>query len=130
MKEYHKIQTVFKRDMENEGKSLLVGQWTMPEFERRKEILDGLITRECTCKINEWWLQRPDVEDVARKLSLDIVPVIGSGTLHECIDRVRNGMGSTWCKFEAEGIVARPATELVSRGGHRIITKIKCRDFR
>ena len=33
MKEYHKIQTVFKRDMENKGKTLLIGQWTLPEFE-------------------------------------------------------------------------------------------------
>jgi hypothetical protein len=33
MNEYHKIQTIFKRDMENKGKTLLFGQWTMPEFE-------------------------------------------------------------------------------------------------
>ena len=30
---------------------------------------------------------------------------------------------------EAEGIVARPKTELNTRGGHRLIAKIKCRDF-
>jgi len=206
MKEYHKIQTVFKRDMENKGKSLLVGQWTMPEFEYlagnqwvytekvdgtnirimfdgekvsfggktdnaaipaklverlRERFPDGSAFKasfDCgdVClygegygagiqkggtyrpdqdfvlfdvKVGDWWLQREDVEDVARKLLLDIVPIIGSGTLHECIDRVRGGMESAWGKFQAEGIVARPATELVSRGGHRIITKIKCRDF-
>lgn len=207
MREYHKIQTVFKRDMESHGKLLLEGQWTMPEFEYlarnpwvytekvdgtnirilfdgervsfggktdnamipaklvgrlRERFPDGTALRSVfdggnVClygegygagiqkgggayrpdqdfvlfdvKVGEWWLQRPDVEDVARKLSLDIVPIVGVGTLYECIDRVRGGMESTWGKFEAEGIVARPATELVSRGGQRIITKIKCRDF-
>ena len=33
MNEYHKIQTVFKRDMQKNGKTLLEGQWTLPEFE-------------------------------------------------------------------------------------------------
>jgi hypothetical protein len=35
MKTYHKIQTVFKRDMDAPGKKkpLLYGQWTRPEFE-------------------------------------------------------------------------------------------------
>lgn len=33
MKEYHKINTIFKRDMENGGKALLEGQWSCPEFE-------------------------------------------------------------------------------------------------
>ena len=36
---------------------------------------------------------------------------------------------STWGDFEAEGIVARPKTELMARNGSRLITKIKCRDF-
>ena len=31
MNEYHKIQTIFKRDMERNGKTLLEGQWTLPE---------------------------------------------------------------------------------------------------
>src|SRR3990172_7551310 len=30
---YHKIQTVFKRDMTNNGKTLLIGQYSRPEFE-------------------------------------------------------------------------------------------------
>lgn len=206
MKQYHKIQTVFKRDLENRSKSLLIGQWTMPEFEYLAnnkwvytEKVDGTNIRimydgenvsfggktdnaslpaklldrlrvlfpdtekfksafDCidVClygegygagiqsggkyrptqdfvlfdvKIGDWWLQRADVEDVARKLSLDVVPIVGGGTLNDCIRLVQDGLGSTWGKFLAEGIVARPATELVSRSGHRIITKIKCSDF-
>jgi len=33
MKEYHKIQTLFKRDMEAPGRPLIEGEWTTPEFE-------------------------------------------------------------------------------------------------
>ena len=33
MNEYHKIQTVFKRDIQSKGKTLIEGQWTLPEFE-------------------------------------------------------------------------------------------------
>lgn len=80
-------------------------------------------------KVGDWFLQRPDVEEIAAKLSLDIVPIIGCGTLLEMIDLARHGIGSTWGRFEAEGIVARPAVELKTRAGHRIITKIKTKDF-
>lgn len=209
MKQYHKIQTVFKRDMENNGKTLLEGQYSMPEFEflannqwTFTEKVDGtnirimwsdgkvqfggktdsaaipakLVERlrerfpndlgfqasfpNCdgdVClygesygpkiqkgggnyrsdqdfvlfdvKVGEWWLQREDVVDVARKMGLDVVPVLGCGTLADGIDMVRGGFNSSWGEFQAEGIVARPTVELCTRGGKRIITKIKCRDF-
>ncbi len=80
-------------------------------------------------RIGEWWLQRKDVEDIAQKLGLDIVPIIGSGTLYGMIEMAKEGFNSTWGDFQAEGIVARSAIELKSRDGHRIITKIKCKDF-
>ena len=81
-------------------------------------------------RCGRWWLQRGDVEDIAAKLGLDVVPVIGSGTLKEAVELARAGIRSTWGDFEAEGIVARPKVELQTRGGQRIIAKIKCRDFK
>lgn len=33
MSEYHKIQSIFKRDMASKRKTLIEGQWTLPEFE-------------------------------------------------------------------------------------------------
>ena len=77
----------------------------------------------------EWWLRRDAVQDVAHKFGLDVVPVIGRGTLVEAVDLVRAGFDSRWGSFTAEGIVARPETELCDRAGRRIITKIKHRDF-
>lgn len=81
-------------------------------------------------KVGDWWLKREDVYDVAAKLRLDVVPVIGRGTLYDAIDLVKNNLKSAWGDFEAEGIVARPTTELFTRSGDRIIAKIKARDFR
>ena len=207
MKEYHKIQTVFLRDPATNLKTLLVGQFAMPEFEYLSrnfwvftEKVDGTNIRVMfdgeeitfggktdntqipaflinqlnetflpklpdfraiftgpTClygegygakiqkgggnyrpdqdfvlfdvKCGEWWLQRKDVEEIQKKLNLDIVPVIGTGSLLDMLDMVETGFDSTWGSFRAEGIVARPATELMTRGGHRIITKIKHKDF-
>lgn len=79
--------------------------------------------------VGEWWLDRDAQTDIAGKLGLDIVPVIGVGTLHGMIDMARDGFDSRWGKFGAEGIVARPLVELKNRKGARVITKIKHRDF-
>ena len=80
-------------------------------------------------RVGGWWLQRADVEDVARKLSCDVVPVLGRGRLADMVTRVLEGITSAWGEFPAEGIGARPTTELCTRAGHRIITKLKGRDF-
>ena len=160
MKEYHKIQTVYKRDPETRFKTLLHGQYSLPEFEFLKdnpwvftEKVDGtnirviweqgkiafggktdnaqipvpLLNRlndlflpmndkftkifddASVClygegygakiqkvgkhygptqefvlfdvKIGDWWLERSNVVDIAQKLGIDVVPIIGEGTL-------------------------------------------------
>ena len=84
-------------------------------------------------KVGQWWLERNNVGDVAAKLDLMVVPEIGQGSLSKMVKRVGDGFVSTWATseaFSAEGIVARPASELRTRQGHRIITKLKHRDFK
>lgn len=207
MREYHKIQTVYLRDPATNHKTLLEGQFAMPEFEYlalnpwtwtekvdgtnirvirdgdtvtfggktdRAQIPAKLVARlqerfpdagafadvfgdAPVClygegygagiqkggvyrpdqdfvlfdvTVGEWWLQRPDVEDVADKMGLDVVPVIGTGTLPEMVEVARAGFASAWNAAPSEGIVARPATELRTRSGHRLITKVKHKDFR
>lgn len=82
-------------------------------------------------KIGDWWLQRDSVEKVASDLGVEVVPVIGQGTLAHAIEVVREGFPSArWPGVDvAEGLVIRPAVELFDRGGRRIITKIKHKDF-
>lgn len=209
MKTYHKIQTIFKRDPDTKHKTIIEGDYSLPEFEFLannewvftekvdgtnirvmydgtvkfggksdnaqipSKLVERLIERfpdakqlsstfpfenPQVClygeghgakiqkgggnyrsdqdfvlfdvKVGDFWLQREDVEDVAKKLDLEVVPIIGSGTLHDCVSLVKNGITSTWGDFQAEGIVARPKTELCCRNGDRIITKLKCKDFR
>lgn len=81
-------------------------------------------------KVDKWWLRRKDVEDIAKFFGLDIVPVIGEGTLTKMVEQTQEGFNSIWGNFLAEGIVARPKIELVCRNGSRLITKVKHKDFR
>jgi len=75
------------------------------------------------------WLIRELVEDIANRLNIDTVPIIGEGTLLDAVAMCRYGFDSQWGDFEAEGIVARPDVELLDRRGNRVITKVKCKDF-
>jgi|GEM_PF-166217 len=208
MNTYHKIQTVYKRDPETKYKTLLDGDFSLPEFDYLRnnewvftEKVDGTnirvmqndgkvtfggktdraqipaklierlydtfmpLTKQLSdvfnssdvclygegygqkiqkgganyrkdqdfvlfdIRVGRWWLQRKDVEDVAGELGLDIVPIIGKGTLQDMVSMAKEGITSTWGDFQSEGIVARPSTELVTRSGQRLITKIKTRDF-
>lgn len=75
------------------------------------------------------WLERDNVEDIANKLNIKVVPIIGKGTLEEAIQLVKTGFNSKIGKLAAEGLVMRPEIELSDKRGHRIITKVKYRDF-
>lgn len=210
MKEYHKIQTVFLRTPESKFKTLMEGQWALPEFEALKDMpwvwtekIDGTNIRvmwdgrEATfggktdnaqipatlvkvllqkftaekmqavfgdtpvclygegfgvgiqkdgrnylpdvvdfilfdCKVDQWWLTRPNLEDVAAKLDIGIVPVIGTGMLMEAVAFVKAGYKSAIARDKAliaEGLILKPVVELFNRQGDRIIAKIKYRDF-
>lgn len=81
--------------------------------------------------INGYWLERSNIEDIAKKLNLDIVPIIGYGTLYDALSMVSvNGVPSTFGDFISEGLIAKPTVRLLNNKGERIITKIKTRDFK
>lgn len=80
--------------------------------------------------VGPWWLRREDVWDVAEKLGLRVVPSLGRGSLPWASEHVKADIVSTWGGFPAEGMVGRPAVDLFSRKGERIMAKIKARDFR
>jgi len=204
---YHKIQTVYLRDPENRFKTLLEGQFALPEFEYLAsnqwsftEKIDGTNIRvgwDCeqvlfggrtgntqiptflSARLQELfpmskfirlypdtpmtlygegygakiqkgggnyipdgvdfilfdvmiggnYLERHNVEDIADKLKVETVPVIGTGTLFEAVEMTREGFQSTIGTQVAEGLVMRPVVELMSRTGKRVIAKIKYKDF-
>lgn len=210
MIEYHKINSVFKRDPQNNSKTFLIGQYAVPEFEYLSgnewvwtEKIDGtnvrvgwngqaidlggrtsdaqmplflvkrlqelfandalaavfgtepgnvmLVGEGYGAKIqkagglykpdgcdfilfdvliDDVWLERANVENIAAKLGVGVVPIVARGSLAEAIEAVKVGFPSAIGTAQAEGLVMRPAVELKDRRGHRIITKLKHRDFR
>jgi len=79
--------------------------------------------------IDGFWLLRKSIEDIAKGLSLSVVPIVGHGNIEQAIEFVKKDIKSQWGDFEAEGIVLTPQIELFKRNGERIITKIKGVDF-
>lgn len=80
-------------------------------------------------RVGDWWLRRADLEDVAGKFGLGVVPEVLTGTLDEGVEYVRENPTSEWGEFPAEGVVGRPGAELRDRAGKRILVKIKVRDL-
>lgn len=76
------------------------------------------------------WLERHNIEDIATKLTINPVPIVGEGTLLEGVELVRSGYASHLRATPPEGLVMRPKVELFNRKGERVITKIKVKDFR
>lgn len=84
-------------------------------------------------KVNGWWLDRKACEEIAQKLNLPIVPLVGYMTLPEAIEYVKKGFKSTIAEnpeYDAEGLVLKTPCGLKFRNGERIITKIKTCDFK
>ena len=79
--------------------------------------------------IGENYQSRESVEDIAKAFGLEIVPIVLSGTIKEAVDFIKTKPTSTIGKAKMEGVVGRPKVELKDRCGHRLIVKIKCRDF-
>jgi hypothetical protein len=78
------------------------------------------------------WLTRSACEDIAQKLGIEIVPLIGYFTLDEAVEFVKKGFKSVIAQnpdYDAEGLVLRAPCGLLTRMGERIITKIKHCDF-
>ncbi len=92
-------------------------------------IPDGVSFILFDVNIGEMWLERHNVEDIAEKLKIKAVPVVGKGTLLEGVAMVKGGYESRLRKTPPEGIVMRPEVELFNRRNERVIAKIKAKDF-
>lgn len=94
-------------------------------------IPDGVSFIMFDVQVGRVWLKRDSVEDIARAFGVDVVPIVGEGTLDEAIAYVKGNPQSTISQkpLAMEGIVCRPCCELMDRMGKRVIVKIKPRDF-
>ena len=82
-------------------------------------------------RMGGWWLSDENMRDVAGKLGLDAVPYLGEMTIEDATDKVRAGFRSylNGGMAQAEGMVGRPIETLFDKKGHRLIVKLKTKDF-
>lgn len=91
------------------------------------------------CLVDTWWLKRDDLEDVARKLGVKCVPVLG--VIYDLpkslldleniikISHVATEENNNFCAM-AEGIVALTDPYLFNKKGQRVMWKLKVKDFK
>jgi len=83
--------------------------------------------------VNEkWWLNYEQVNEIAGRFGLEVVPLFGEMTLEAATEFVRAGFKSKCAvnaSKDAEGLVGRPLETLFDKKGHRLITKLKTKDF-
>ena len=79
--------------------------------------------------VGDTYLNRESVEDIAKAFALETVPIVLRGTIKDGVDFVKSHPYSTIGEVEMEGVVGRPKVELNDKLGHRLIVKIKYRDF-
>ena len=123
---------LFREKLPDEGEVILFGEGYGAKIQKGggNYKADGCDFVLFDVMIGGTYLERENVVDIGEKLGVRVVPVVGVGSLNAAIETVRAGMESAWGNFAAEGLVMRPAVELVTRRGHRIITKVKTRDFK
>jgi len=81
--------------------------------------------------VDGWWLERKNVEDIAKKLKIDVVPSLGIRTIKEIVSLVKGKFPSAVSKetLTAEGIVARSHPLMLFRDGSPIMFKLKVKDY-
>lgn len=75
------------------------------------------------------WLKRDAIENIAKAFGIEAVPIVLKGTLQQAVDYVKSKPKSTIGEADMEGLVCRPAIDLLDRMGQRVIVKVKVADF-
>lgn len=75
------------------------------------------------------WLERENIEQIAKTFGIDVVPIVMVGTLYEAIEYVKGKPKSTIGTADMEGLVCKPEVDVLDRQGNRIIVKVKVVDF-
>lgn len=81
--------------------------------------------------VGDMFLERENVEEIAKAFNIDVVPVFPFKTLQEAIDHVKTRPFSPVGKglIESEGVVGVPKVRLTDFRGNRVIVKVKTCDF-
>ena len=79
--------------------------------------------------VNDTYLDREAVENIALAFRISVVPVVLVNTINDAINYVMTKPNSTIGTAPMEGLVGRPAVELKDKNGKRLIVKVKVCDF-
>ncbi len=76
------------------------------------------------------WMERTSIEDIAKTFNIEAVPIVMRATLQEAVDFVKTKPKSILnSDVSMEGLICKPAVDILSRVGKRMIVKIKVEDF-
>lgn len=82
-------------------------------------------------RIGNWWLQRGHVRDLASKLGIPMVPDLGIMEEEQIVEFIKSKPLSQCSRIPQmmEGVVCRSDPLMLTRSGHPVMFKLKCRDF-
>lgn len=81
--------------------------------------------------INGIYLERWNIEDIAKSFDVSVVPIVFRGTVEQAVEYIKGKPKSVISEEEKEmeGIVGTPVVGIFDRSGNRVIVKVKVRDF-
>ncbi len=108
--------------------AVFYGEGVGPDIQGNKYEEFGIIIFDI--KVGKWWIKALDVNPIAAKYNLRS-PIPFVATIKQVIENVEISPCPTsrYTSFGIEGFVGKPLGGLMDRGGDRIITKIKVKDF-
>jgi ATP-dependent RNA circularization protein (DNA/RNA ligase family) len=132
------LQAVFKESLESE--IVLFGEGYGEKIQKGGSYRQGMSFRLFDVLVGEWWLEPEAIADVATKLGIFTVPILGEiDALPSQADELKQLLGHDGNStvaiqdggrgVRAEGIVARTVPMLFTRRGQRLMWKLKFRDF-
>jgi len=81
--------------------------------------------------VGDVFLERENIEEIAKAFNLKVVPICPVKTISEAIEFVKSKPLSAVgkCEKEIEGVVGTPIVRMNDFRGNRVIVKIKVKDF-
>lgn len=114
----------------------LFGEGYGPKIQSGGNYAPSVRMRLFDVKVGQWWLNWASIEDVARKLGIETVPLINRCAHLEQIEPIVTNLMSDVSSAEAqkydhpaEGVVCRTEPLLMMRNGERLMFKLKRKDF-
>lgn len=130
-------------DAEKGTYGTIYGEGYGPKVQSGGWYTDDLSIRIFDVRIGPWWLNWPDVNDMAEKLDVETVPTLGLMDLGEAVALCMSGGNPSEVQkrekaFEkmperyrdAEGVVCRTDPLLFNRKGERVMFKLKGKDLK